>query len=141
MKSALHKFTAGFAGVVEDAVVDTAGADGAGEAERLGKGFLSATSSLVVFLGASEDAVKDGGGGTSVFFGISFEFDGATATGAEKAGKRGALAGAAAAAGGGGTSNFFETGAAAEEGGGGTTTTGGAETVLSMRLGGILGST
>ena len=141
MKSALHKFTTGFAGVTEDAVLDAvaaSGAAGADDAERLGnKGFFdAASSSVIIFLGAKEGAVNDGGGGTSIFFGASFGFDGAAATGAENAGKSGALAGAAAP-GGGGTSTFFaaETGAKAE-----ADTTGGAETVLSMRFGGIRGS-
>ena len=37
MKSALHKFTAGFAGVVEDTVVDAAGADGLAKQKDSGK--------------------------------------------------------------------------------------------------------
>ena len=55
MKSALHKFTTGFAGVTEDAVLDAvaaSGAAGADDAERLGnKGFFdAASSSFVIFL-------------------------------------------------------------------------------------------
>ena len=118
-----------------------AAAAGADDEERLGNnGFFAApSSSLVVILGAREGAVKDGGGGTSVFFSTSFGFDGTAAAGADKAEKSGALAGAAAA-GGGGTSIFF--GACAGAGTGAeATTAGGAETVLSMRFGGIRGST
>ena len=82
------------------AVADAAGAD---DGERLGNnGFFAApSSSLVVFLGPREGAVKDGGGGTSVFFNTSFGFDGTAAAGADKTEKSGALAGAAAAGGGG----------------------------------------
>ena len=67
-------------------MVDAAGADGAGRSRKTRKGFLSATSSLVVFLDASEDAVKDGGGGTDFFLRF-FEIPWAPLQQAPKAGK------------------------------------------------------